>query len=172
MRRSSSTPYVVSLLAAVARTSIVLAGADVAAVASCPSACFCNAPSQIVYCSRRGLSTIPADVPADSRQLNLNGNAFHSPVMRRANLSTFVLLEHLYLSECRLEVLEVGAFADLVQLRWLDLSNNRLRAVLPDTFSGLQLQHLFINGNRHVRVYTLSNITTVCPVVKVKGYGG
>jgi len=118
----------------------------------CPRPCFCNAPSRIVYCSRRGLNAIPPGVPPSSVQLNLNGNAFTSPLMRRANLSTFVRLEHLYLSECRLEALEVGAFADLVALRWLDLSNNRLRAVLPDTFSGLQLQHLFLNGNRHIRV--------------------
>ena len=60
--------------------------------------------------------------------------------------------DSLYLSECRLEALEVGAFADLVALRWLDLSNNRLRAIHPDTFHGLHLQHLFLNGNRHVQV--------------------
>jgi len=115
-------------------------------------------PSRIVYCSRRGLASIPAGVPANSLQLNLNGNVFQSPVMRRVNLSSFVELEHLYLSECRLEALEVGAFADLVALRWLDLSNNRLRVVLPDTFHGLQLQHLFLNGNRHVQVPVLTMI--------------
>jgi len=119
---------------------------------ACPRPCFCNAPSRIVYCSRRGLTAIPAGVPVDSLQLNMNGNVFSSPVMRRVNLSSYVELEHLYLSECRLESLEVGAFVDLVALRWLDLSNNRLRAVLPDTFHGLQLQHLFLNGNRHVQV--------------------
>jgi len=119
---------------------------------NCPRLCFCNSPSRIVYCSRRGLTAIPPGVPVDSLQLNLNGNVFDSPVMRRANLSSYVKLEHLYLSECRLEALEVGAFADLVALRWLDLSNNRLRAVLPDTFHGLHLQHLFLNGNRQVQV--------------------
>ena len=119
---------------------------------SCPRLCFCNAPSRIVYCSRRGLATIPVGIPANSLQLNLNGNVFESPVMRRVNLSSFVKLEHLYISECRLETLEVGAFADLIALRWLDLSNNRLRAIAPDTFHGLQLQHLFLNGNRHVQV--------------------
>ena len=123
----------------------------------CPRPCFCNAPSRIVYCSRRGLTSLPPGIPLDSLQLNLNGNVFESPVMRRVNLSSFVHLEHLYLSECRLEVLEVGAFTDLLALRWLDLSNNRLRAVQPDTFTGLRLQHLFLNGNRHIQV--LYNLT-------------
>lgn len=47
---------------------------------------------------------------------------------------------------------QVGTFADLSHLRWLDLSNNRIRALAAGTFSGLALQHLFLNGNRHVEL--------------------
>lgn len=118
----------------------------------CPRACFCNAPSRIVYCSRRGLGSIPDGISTDSLQLNLNGNAFDSPLIVRRNLTRYVHLEHLYLSECGLEAIQVGAFADLVDLRWLDLSNNRLRSIEPNTFDGLRLQHLFVNGNRNVRI--------------------
>ena len=50
----------------------------------CPRACFCNTPSHIVYCSRRGLSAIPPDVPADTLQLNLNGNLFTSTTITRS----------------------------------------------------------------------------------------
>ena len=156
MRSSSSCGCLLAVVQCVVQT-VLIAALPTGDGLSCPRLCFCNAPSRIVYCSRRGLPAIPAGVPANSLQLNLNGNAFDSPLMRRVNLSSFVHLEHLYLSECHLEALEVGAFADLVTLRWLDLSNNRLRAVLPDTFSGLQLQHLFLNGNRHVRVNLNSN---------------
>jgi len=47
---------------------------------------------------------------------------------------------------------QVGTFADLSHLRWLDLSNNRIRALAGGTFAGLALQHLFLNGNRHVEL--------------------
>ena len=67
-------------------------------------------------------------------------------------MSRYTTLEHLYLSECQLEHIEIGAFVDLTALLWLDLSNNRLRSVRPDTFDGLRLQHLFLNGNRNIQV--------------------
>jgi len=47
---------------------------------------------------------------------------------------------------------QVGTFSDLSHLRWLDLSNNRIRALAAGTFAGLALQHLFLNGNRHVEL--------------------
>jgi len=50
----------------------------------------------------------------------------------------------------------VGAFLDLVHLRWLDLSNNRIKAIEPHTFDGLTLQHLFVNGNRNVQIFPTS----------------
>jgi hypothetical protein len=46
--------------------------------------------------------------------------------------------------------LQVGTFSDLTHLLWLDLSNNRIRAIADRQFAGLSLQHLFLNGNRHV----------------------
>jgi len=46
----------------------------------------------------------------------------------------------------------VNAFSDLTQLRWLDLSDNRLRVIPRRAFDGLTLQHLFLNGNRHIRL--------------------
>jgi len=124
--------------------------------ARCPRACFCNSPSHIVYCSRRGLAAIPDGVPTDTLQLNLNGNLFTSTTVTRSNVSAYLVLEHLYLSECGLEHIEVGAFWDLTHLRWLDLSNNRIRAIEPRTFDGLTLQHLFVNGNRNVRIHAES----------------
>lgn len=93
----------------------------------CPKACFCNALSQIVYCSRRGLTSMPESIPAGTLQLNLNGNAFQSGVVGRVNMSHYTGLQHLYMSECGLEQLHVDTFIDLVELRWLDLSNNRLK---------------------------------------------
>jgi Leucine rich repeat N-terminal domain len=87
--------------------SALAAAAGPSSTSTCPAACFCNAPSRIVYCSRRGLTAVPDGVAADSLQLNLNGNVFQSTTLRRGNFSGMVALEHLYLSECGIERLEV-----------------------------------------------------------------
>ena len=119
---------------------------------ACPTACFCNQPSKIVYCSRRGLTAIPNGVSSDTLQLNLNGNIFQSTALQRANFSGYEQLEHLYLSECGIEKIEVGTFVNLVALKWLDLSNNRIRTLTERSFNGLTLQHLFLNGNRQLQL--------------------
>ena len=129
---------------------LLLAGWRADASLSCPHLCFCNTPNKIVYCSRRNLAAIPTRIPAESRQLMLTGNLFQSNLLRRANLSSFTSLEHLYLSECGLEYVESDTFIDLRKLGWLDLSNNRIK-ILPDfTFRGLSLMHLFLHGNRGI----------------------
>ena len=46
----------------------------------------------------------------------------------------------------------MGAFAELPRLQWLDLSNNRLGSLDPQTFEGSSLHHLFLNGNRGIRL--------------------
>jgi len=119
---------------------------------NCPTSCFCNTPSKIVYCSRRGLGRIPTGISADSLQLNLNGNVFQSPVLESSNFTGLDGLEHLYLSECGVEKIEVGTFVALTNLKWLDLSNNRIKSVGEFGFTGLTLQHLFLNGNRHIQL--------------------
>jgi len=60
-------------------------------------------------------------------------------------------LEHLYMSDCAISRIEAGAFADLVHLRWLDLSDNRLTSLSDATFAGLRLHQLFLNGNRRLK---------------------
>lgn len=117
---------------------------------NCPRACFCNILSKIVYCSRRGLLSIPPGIASDSLQLNVNANVFLSSTLRRSNFSGLADLGHLYMSECGIDDIEVGAFSDLSNLRWLDLSNNRLKVLRSLVFEGLNLQHLFLNGNRQL----------------------
>jgi Ran GTPase-activating protein (RanGAP) involved in mRNA processing and transport len=76
------------------------------------------------------MTVIPEGIPAETLQLNLNGNAFSSGIVGRSNFSRYVNLQHLYMSECGLEQLQVDTFVDLVELRWLDLSNNRLKVCI------------------------------------------
>lgn len=130
----------------------------------CPSTCLCNSLSRIVYCSRRGMTSLPVALPAGTVQLNVNGNVFASPTLRGTNFTGYggegrgegegggVHLEHLYMSECGIEELSPGTFVDLAGLRWLDVSNNRIRILERGTFRGLDLEHLFLNGNRELRI--------------------
>jgi len=75
----------------------------------CPATCFCNALSRIVYCSRRGLDAVPTSLPHGTLQLNVNGNHFRDSALRRANFSPphAAHIEHLYLSDCGIQTLEV-----------------------------------------------------------------
>lgn len=107
--------------------SLVYIERATALTAACPTTCFCNAHSRIVYCSRRGLAEIPAEIPTKTLQLNLNANKFRSSTIGRRNFSSNTALQHLYMSDCGLQNLEIDTFLDLVDLRWLDLSNNRLK---------------------------------------------
>jgi len=126
MRPATVAVVVLRMLASLVYIRRATAAAG-AAGAACPKPCFCNAHSRIVYCSRRGLTAIPDAMPADTLQLNLNANAFRSSTIGRRNFSANVALQHLYMSDCGLETLQVDTFLDLVDLRWLDLSNNRLQ---------------------------------------------
>jgi len=56
------------------------------------------------------------------------------------------------MSECGLEVLDVDTFLDLGNLKWLDLSNNHIKTIQANTFRGLALDHLFLNGNRNIQL--------------------
>ena len=132
--------------------SVAIVSSQPPTTGGCPRACFCNTISLIVYCSRRGLPYIPEGIPRDSLQLNLNGNVFRTNVIQRANFSEYPDLEHLYLSECGIETIQVETFVDLTKLKWLDLSNNRIRIIEDFTFRGLSLMHLFLNGNRNIEI--------------------
>lgn len=127
-----------------------------AASVHCPKPCFCNRPSRIVYCSRHGLTAIPANISATSAEINLNSNPFADTALRRVNMSRFVQLERLYMNDCGIQSIEVDTFIDLVNLKWLDLSKNRISEVAEFTFRGLNLMHLFLNGNRNIRLYAHS----------------
>ena len=119
---------------------------------TCPLPCFCISHGNIVHCSKKELSSIPKDISSLSIQLYFNNNPFTSPHLTKQNFSTFPAVEHLYLSECGIRSIEPGTFQDLHKLKWLDLSKNFIAALLPWVFSHSRLDHLFLNGNRGLRL--------------------
>ncbi|XP_041371029.1 matrix-remodeling-associated protein 5-like [Gigantopelta aegis] len=114
---------------------------------ACPRACSCPQHSKNVYCSRKNLPAIPAGIPFNTMQLNMNENKFQSPVLSRRNLSNLESLEHLYMSNCGIETITLDTFSDLTKLKWLDLSDNEIRFIADFTFRGLSLDHLFLDNN-------------------------
>jgi hypothetical protein len=126
----------------------------VSAAPSCPGECACPPLSQNVYCSRKKLPFIPSGIPVNTLQLNLNDNNFQNPIVSRSNFSKYPVLEHLYLSGCGIEFISVDTFTDLVKLKWLDLSKNRLKVIADYTFRGLRVANLFLNDNPGVQIST------------------
>ncbi|ESO02117.1 hypothetical protein HELRODRAFT_161354 [Helobdella robusta] len=92
----------------------------------------------------------------EAGMLHLNGNRFQVRTLQRSNFSTFRHLEHLYLGECGIVSIEAGAFSDLTNLRWLDLSYNNIEVIPKRAFDGLHLQHLFLNDNKRLHIHATS----------------
>lgn len=132
----------------------LLGSSPVLASSRCPLPCFCNPNTLIAYCSRRGLQSIPETIPDGTRQLNLVGNSFRFKVVQRQNFSRYDWrsLQQLHLGSCGIEDMASDCFADLIGLRWLDLSDNNITTVRRGAFRGLRLEHLFLNGNRGLRL--------------------
>ena len=125
------------------------------ATPQCPRVCMCTQSGlsrQMVYCSRKSLQFIPAGIPQNAAILNLNENTFKNPLLRRNNFTGLVNLEHLYMSDCGLQTIEVDTFAGLRNLQFLDLSSNNIKELQDFSFRGLDLQHLFLRGNSNLRM--------------------
>ncbi|XP_074643324.1 leucine-rich repeat and fibronectin type III domain-containing protein 1-like protein [Tubulanus polymorphus] len=114
---------------------------------ACPPECFCNPIIKSVNCQNKGLKTIPKRMPKETLEMNMNKNEFEISTLRRNNFSDFRQLRQLFLSGCGIKAITVGSFIDLINLKWLDLSQNRIKDLQDFTFRGLSLDQLFISGN-------------------------
>ena len=117
--------------------------------------CFCEPLSHIVYCARMNLPAMPA-LPEGTLKVNLTGNHFHNKSIHRYNLTNYGSLKRLFMSDCGIETIDIDTFVDLVNLRWLDISNNNLSVLQENTFRDLRLSHLFLNGNRGLELLPMS----------------
>uniref|UniRef100_A0A6J0UMM2 Leucine-rich repeat and transmembrane domain-containing protein 1 isoform X1 n=1 Tax=Pogona vitticeps TaxID=103695 RepID=A0A6J0UMM2_9SAUR len=91
-------------------------------VSSCPLKCLCYRFSKTVDCRNRGLTEVPSHLPADTQILLLSNN--------------------------HIQKISQHAFTDTLSLKILDLSNNSVSGLLPNTFKELQnLQILNLTKN-------------------------
>ncbi|XP_072018635.1 uncharacterized protein [Amphiura filiformis] len=99
---------------------------------ACNTPCSCEMETEglIVNCAARELTAVPADIPKETVILRLSDNSISS-----VNVDDFKYLgslQRLYLdgNSLRSDMISVGAFQNLENLEYLDLSDNRIR---PET---------------------------------------
>ncbi|XP_044531873.1 amphoterin-induced protein 1 [Gracilinanus agilis] len=117
---------------------------------SCPTGCLCA--SNILSCTKRGLSNVPQSLPRYTAFLDLSHNNL---THLRAQWTTIHLthLQSLFLSHNHLHFISTEAFSPVPSLRYLDLSSNHLKTLDESLFSELKnLEVLLLYSNQIVEV--------------------
>ncbi len=117
-----------------------------------PMVCACAADGEtgriVADCASRGLSSVPAGLPANTSALNLSGNHLSGPNSTRL-LSSLPRLLSLDLSRNRLD--SFSASSHYYLLERLDLSSNEISSIRQISLDGLvSLRELRLAGNRIV----------------------
>ncbi|XP_022707108.1 protein slit-like [Varroa jacobsoni] len=113
----------------------------------CPSGCVCE--GAIVDCSRRGLHSIPDDLPMFTEELRLTGNSIERlPSEAFKNLPNLLKVD---LRDNRIKDIDDNAFYGAAQVTDLLLSDNELRHVRPKMLAGLSsIKNLLLSSNQLV----------------------
>lgn len=99
----------------------------------CPESCHCSWDTATVSCMDAGLQEIPEGIPPDTVSLHLERNYIRT--IPESAFSELVHLRDLYLSHNRIDSLSTGALRHLgPDLRLLDLSHNQLRQASREDF--------------------------------------
>eukprot|EP00058_Branchiostoma_floridae_P003981 XP_002589469.1 hypothetical protein BRAFLDRAFT_80107 [Branchiostoma floridae] len=106
----------------------------------------CSSCSSYCYCSSRGLSSVPQDLPTGITGLYLRYNVITT--LNQSDFSRYSSLTTLDLRSNRISVINSGAFNNLTSLATLNLNNNQLASIRADMFVGLEnLVYLYLHGN-------------------------
>lgn len=123
----------------------------------CPDLCDQNACAMaILLCLTTGLSQIPINPPRGIQKVVLKNQNFQNPRLTYFNLSRYgseeITLKKLIISNCTLTSIEWEAFSHLIYLQELDLSNNHLILIQPNTFKSLSLKSLVLDSNLNLQL--------------------
>ncbi|KAG8212678.1 hypothetical protein J437_LFUL019548 [Ladona fulva] len=141
----------------VARLLILLLLASGGLVASaspdwtdCPASCRCKwiSGKKTALCREAGYTAVPSTLNADIQVLDLTSNDI-SILPRDTFRSVGLLnLQRVYVRGARVREVHKDAFRDLTILVEVDLSENKITSLDPETFSGNdRLRVLILNGN-------------------------
>ncbi|XP_068432072.1 leucine-rich repeat and immunoglobulin-like domain-containing nogo receptor-interacting protein 1 isoform X2 [Clinocottus analis] len=112
----------------------------------CPQSCRCNAALQELNCSNGQLTTVPDNLPQNTKLLNLTHNKIRTLVQQQ--FQRLPQLLDLDLSDNIMSIIEVEAFLGLESLITLRLARNHLKIIPVGVFSGLpKLKLLDISSN-------------------------
>uniref|UniRef100_A0A3P9D3B9 TIR domain-containing protein n=1 Tax=Maylandia zebra TaxID=106582 RepID=A0A3P9D3B9_9CICH len=105
-----------------------------------------NSKNISVTCAKRHLTAIPDDIPGNAVSLNLSLNGISN--ISRVDLRGLSKLEALYVKNNWILQIDDGTFADVVELKVLDLGENLLTALTKNMFQGLsKLETLSLDNN-------------------------
>uniref|UniRef100_A0A3B4FJJ5 Toll-like receptor 13 n=1 Tax=Pundamilia nyererei TaxID=303518 RepID=A0A3B4FJJ5_9CICH len=105
-----------------------------------------NSNNVSVTCAKRHLTAIPDDIPGNAVSLNLSSNDISN--ISRMDLRGLSKLEALYVKNNWILQIDDGTFADVVELKVLDLGENLLTALTKNMFQGLsKLETLSLDNN-------------------------
>lgn len=103
---------------------------------ACPSFCICKWKSgkQTVECNNKDLLIIPEGMDSGTQVLEFNGNNLHILHSEKFLKLDLINLQKIYLSRCRIKIIEERTFRGLTNLVELDLSGNMLENVPSESF--------------------------------------
>ncbi|XP_066590239.1 leucine-rich repeat-containing protein 24-like [Prorops nasuta] len=116
----------------------------------CPAVCQCKWTSgkKTALCPAAGLTSLPASLDPDMQVLDLSGNkipALQSEIFKRAGLLN---LQRVFLRNAGIHEIHANSFTDMRILVEIDLSDNHVTSLEPNTFLGNErLRILILSGN-------------------------
>ncbi|XP_066274932.1 uncharacterized protein [Branchiostoma lanceolatum] len=113
-------------------------------VSACPSGCTCDEVT--VICNQKGLTKVPAGIPAATTYLNLGNNRIKK--IEASDFRNLNNLQHLYLDSNDITQIDPEAFRGLSRLTTLQLMNNGLITVSQRLFDHTPLlRTVSLKGN-------------------------
>ncbi|KAK5643518.1 hypothetical protein RI129_007363 [Pyrocoelia pectoralis] len=119
-------------------------------LSTCPTTCECKWKSgkESAICTNANLSSVPLHLHTDTQLLDLTSNNLITVKHDEFSKAGLLNLQKIYISKCRLKVLDRYAFRNLINLVQLDLSYNQLSVIPSHVFESIsELRELKLSGN-------------------------
>lgn len=116
----------------------------------CPAVCRCKWTSgkKSALCPDAGLTSLPASLDPDMQVLDLSGNMIPALQAEVFKLAGLVNLQRVFLRKAGIHKIHADSFKDMRILIEIDLSDNHVTTLEPDTFLGNErLRILILSGN-------------------------